>query len=1082
MVPSPPPAALAEGRGTPHSTGILALQQLAGNRAVAGLRARPPHEEDLRRSFGPHYPEGTIAITGPAAVEANTGLGTSGLAAGGAVAFAADPSLELAAHEMAHVVQQRRGLGAASTQDHEEQARRIGEVTARGGSSAPLLDTLRPSQRGTPVVQGDTGLLQPQAADGHGHVDYVRVDVPGDGSCLFHSVLLGSVATALLPELRSRDFRDQTPDMIGARVEQATATVLGVEREHLRAALEDHQWRERELVAQHWLDNPDDFRAALVGDIRSSVLAFLQEAGMAAPIYAHAAVRAAGSVDAHKSPQKPDRMSTEEKDEEAAPGEAETGDSARTASDYLTQVKGRRPTADALRAGETPVDLVHSISADQLSRLGFHKSKPKGLNAYLVDLKNGTPGDLAHNIASRPVGHGVRKGSEFEHQLRMLVITAIGRRHAGGAFTGAEFTDDDLAALIPSYIAEFTSAKVYAGEAAMLALRARHHLDIDSHIYDGPARIQGGDDVVSVKVLETPAHFQVLVGPLPLGHVLPPGAAAPPDHDDDNIAGEQDDFAAMVGDWDEKAGYGSHAENPLGLTRLVLVEGSQGQKDIVAHVDGRGLSAEPWLRRLVDGKHLNSPGLQAMLQIVRKVKQGEECSMTTLMGMAAIAANMNTGGFTELEVTTGLTDVESLLQQGKVVYAPDRLPVTTHLRRVLEGPLKTGLSHVGAALVHDVLQRVEQALTDTDEPLTAVGEQLRRLAEGLRITSLAQARQVRHMEPVYLPFQVFWPSKTEQNRIAGFDRDAFRTEVHRQAALQQRGLNAMTLDHWMVNRDTFNLKVPERQERIIDNRSASHLRSLADTMLVRNDDIGQHMSNRGNTQNKRMRIAFGNQQFDRRFTPKDALDALMRHSHEVRNARQGRVFNPDERLDAAEVTEELHALLRQMQRTGRLDEGDQPITTAMVKDLVGRSNSQSKWKKLNETELKRGVRALRAEWAGLLPPASTDEPLSGLAALHNPDQVAGGERDLPKHPGDVTDHIGPGVVNSALGATWGLPDAASPNLGALAQQLENILLKRYPEESWPLMRMNIVLVVEIGTGTHLIPQPVQTNKKREAAD
>jgi hypothetical protein len=291
------------------------------------------------------------------------------------------------------------------------------------------------------------------------------------------------------------------------------------------------------------------------------------------------------------------------------------------------------------------------------------------------------------------------------------------------------------------------------------------------------------------------------------------------------------------------------------------------------------------------------------------------------------------------------------------------------------------------------------------------------------------------------------------------------SEVNRQARLQQLAINGMSLEQWMINRDTFNLKVTDRRERIIEHRSASYLGALADTMLVRNADLGDKRAFGG----KRKRMADNNEQLSKLVPATDALDYLMKRTQKVHDTRTGGTrFDPSVIPDADEVTELLTGVLDAVADNGAMDEDGVPITSMQAKDLVGRSNTQTGWRRDQEGQLVHAAAELRDKWTGLIPP-KLDSPLTGLAALHNPDQVAGGERDLPDAPEDLTHHIGPAVVNSALGATWGLPDSDYPQDLPTAQYLEEAIRARYPEESWPLLLMNVVLLVEITEGTHVVP-------------
>jgi hypothetical protein len=104
-----------------------------------------PHRDRLQRAFGPaHDLSGITAHIGGAAAEASARLGADGYALGDHVAFRSAPDLRLAAHETAHVLQQRGGIrlpdGVGHAGDrHERQADAVAERVVRGQSVADLL-------------------------------------------------------------------------------------------------------------------------------------------------------------------------------------------------------------------------------------------------------------------------------------------------------------------------------------------------------------------------------------------------------------------------------------------------------------------------------------------------------------------------------------------------------------------------------------------------------------------------------------------------------------------------------------------------------------------------------------------------------------------------------------------------------------------------------------------------------------------------------------------------------------------------------------------------------------------------------
>ena len=117
--------------------------------ALQGFQDTPqglPFKSQIQQAFGPkHNIGGLRAYTGPAARAANTELGSDAYHKGGQVAFSNTPTLENAAHEAAHYVQNldaarlQGGVGEADD-IYERHANRVADAVVRGESAASLLD------------------------------------------------------------------------------------------------------------------------------------------------------------------------------------------------------------------------------------------------------------------------------------------------------------------------------------------------------------------------------------------------------------------------------------------------------------------------------------------------------------------------------------------------------------------------------------------------------------------------------------------------------------------------------------------------------------------------------------------------------------------------------------------------------------------------------------------------------------------------------------------------------------------------------------------------------------------------------
>lgn len=119
--------------------------QAIAQRGVAGASSALPHAAEISRSFGHHDISDIRTATGGEAGDASRAIGAQAYATGSSIAFAEAPSLHLAAHEAAHVVQQRAGVhlsgGVGRSGDlYEQHADAVADLVVRGESAQGLLD------------------------------------------------------------------------------------------------------------------------------------------------------------------------------------------------------------------------------------------------------------------------------------------------------------------------------------------------------------------------------------------------------------------------------------------------------------------------------------------------------------------------------------------------------------------------------------------------------------------------------------------------------------------------------------------------------------------------------------------------------------------------------------------------------------------------------------------------------------------------------------------------------------------------------------------------------------------------------
>ena len=124
------------------------VRQVAGE-GISGSGTALPHHETIASSFGSHASAlaGVSAHVGGKAAEASSAMGAEAYASGNHVAFANAPDLHLAAHEAAHVVQQKAGVslsgGVGQSGDmYEQHADAVADAVTQGKSAEPILDRL----------------------------------------------------------------------------------------------------------------------------------------------------------------------------------------------------------------------------------------------------------------------------------------------------------------------------------------------------------------------------------------------------------------------------------------------------------------------------------------------------------------------------------------------------------------------------------------------------------------------------------------------------------------------------------------------------------------------------------------------------------------------------------------------------------------------------------------------------------------------------------------------------------------------------------------------------------------------------
>ena len=136
---------------------------------ISGSSGALPHLDAIQASFGRHDVSGVQAHTDAKAAAGAAGMGADAYATGNHVAFGGAPDLHTAAHEAAHVVQQRAGVqlsgGVGQVGDsYERHADSVADAVVAGRSAEGLLDQMAPGAGGGGSVQRSVQMRGGKAA------------------------------------------------------------------------------------------------------------------------------------------------------------------------------------------------------------------------------------------------------------------------------------------------------------------------------------------------------------------------------------------------------------------------------------------------------------------------------------------------------------------------------------------------------------------------------------------------------------------------------------------------------------------------------------------------------------------------------------------------------------------------------------------------------------------------------------------------------------------------------------------------------------------------------------------------------
>lgn len=145
-IQAPSPASMK-----PSGSNALRLEQLKQRQPVHQTKASMPFAPEIQASFGPAFNIGGIdaQVGGQAGKDADA-MNAKGFAAGNRVGFSGSPDLHTAAHEAAHVFQQRQGIqltgNGVSDGPYERHADRVADAVVRGEDASPILSEMGSAQ------------------------------------------------------------------------------------------------------------------------------------------------------------------------------------------------------------------------------------------------------------------------------------------------------------------------------------------------------------------------------------------------------------------------------------------------------------------------------------------------------------------------------------------------------------------------------------------------------------------------------------------------------------------------------------------------------------------------------------------------------------------------------------------------------------------------------------------------------------------------------------------------------------------------------------------------------------------------
>lgn len=217
----------------------------AASRGTQGSGSNLPHAGRIQAAFGHHDVSSVQAYVGGNAAEASQAMGATAFATGSKVAFGSSPDLHTAAHEAAHVVQQRSGVqlqgGVGQAGDsYERHADQVADRVVRGESAEATLDEVTAGMGQMP----GTG-VQRQEGDTDKKTEYPKVVTIGSEKVNVASADEEKKAKEIIDQIKN-DYGIDVSSQKGVDAIKAQYTKVP---DSVKDNLQTKTWEFKELVA-----------------------------------------------------------------------------------------------------------------------------------------------------------------------------------------------------------------------------------------------------------------------------------------------------------------------------------------------------------------------------------------------------------------------------------------------------------------------------------------------------------------------------------------------------------------------------------------------------------------------------------------------------------------------------------------------------------------------------------------------------------------------------------------------------------------------------------------------------------------